>query len=603
MSENIVSPTTLRPDERTPLLQSSNDRAQHSSPDDNGFPSSSTSPTVSQTLRMSTEQKTLFNAAASPHDSSKRAAAGVDVDRFDGTTKLVRADGGILLIPNPTQDPRDSSSGLTLVTALGALIVYIKPEYEQAGVTDEQISSLLTYPNLLLGIGNLVSMPLAVAIGRRPVLLVSTIGVVVGAVLCATNTSFAGHLAARCIASLSAAQCEALVLLMVQDIYFLHQRSRVLQWLSSCQVVFNSSLVISCSYIANSAGWRAYYWMFVGLAALASILTFFFVPETSYERPIQSFIGLDGSALSSQIDLPSMVEADAPRTIDSTAATADDEETQPRSAAGGKFAYLTSKDRRTVDLERYPPRTLSSDMRIFVTRPNWASMVRTVREIVSVFWFPNVLWVAMFNGLFLAADISIQITYGTVLVSPPYNWAETSVSLIQLGQIVVALICVPIVGQAGDWAIRSFARKRGGIHEPEFRLLPFVPPVILGILLTGMYGFVITNPERYHWMAIAFTVDAYLYILLAASTIGTTYLIDSYPKRAGAILVVIPVTRGLVSFGISNGTVGYIANIGAANLFGVYAGVIALFGLMGCVLFWAGKSVRRFCAPWAADYE
>lgn len=200
----------------------------------------------------------------------------VSVDRFDGTTKLVREDGGILLIPNPTQDSRDplnlsswrkafimlilvlySSSGLTLVTALGALIVFIKPEYKLAGVTDAQISSLLTYPNLLLGVGNIISMPLAVAIGRRPVLLISTIGVVIGAVLCATNTSVAGHLIARFIASVSAAQCEALVLLIIQDIYFLHQRSRVLQWLSSCQVILNSSLVISCSYIANSAGWRA----------------------------------------------------------------------------------------------------------------------------------------------------------------------------------------------------------------------------------------------------------------------------------------------------------------------------------------------------------
>lgn len=174
-------------------------------------------------------------------------------------------------------------------------------------------------------------------------------------------------------------------------------------------------------------------------------------------------------------------------------------------------------------------------------------------------------------------------------------------SLIQIGQIAVALICVPIVGQAGDWAIRIFARNKGGYHEPEFRLLPLIPPVLLAILITGMYGFVITNPERYHWMAIAFTVDIYLYILLAASTIGSTYLIDAYPKRAGAVLVVIPVTMGLVSFGISNGIVDYIATIGAANLFGVYAGVIAIFGLLGCLLFWNGKAVRRFCAPWASD--
>ncbi|KAL5878148.1 hypothetical protein ACKVWC_007298 [Pyricularia oryzae] len=133
--------------------------------------------------------------------------------------------------------------------------------------------------------------------------------------------------------------------------------------------------------------------------------------------------------------------------------------------------------------------------------------------------------------------------------------------------------------------------------------LPFVPSVILGILLMGTYGFVTANPERCHWRAIAFTVDAYLYILLAASNIATMYLIDACPERVGANLVVIPVTRDLVSFGISNGTIGYIANIGIANLPGVYAGVIANFCLMGCVVFWMGKSVRRFDVPWATDYE
>ncbi|KAI7913207.1 hypothetical protein M0657_010116 [Pyricularia oryzae] len=129
--------------------------------------------------------------------------------------------------------------------------------------------------------------------------------------------------------------------------------------------------------------------------------------------------------------------------------------------------------------------------------------------------------------------------------------------------------------------------------------LPFVPSVILGILLMGTYGLVTANPERCHWRAIAFTVDAYLYILLAASNIATMYLIDACPERIGANLVVIPVTRDLVSFGISNGTVGYIANVDTANLSGVYAAVIVIFGLTGCVMFWTGKSARRFCAPWA----
>jgi len=110
---------------------------------------------------------------------------------------------------------------------------------------------------------------------------------------------------------------------------------------------------------------------------------------------------------------------------------------------------------------------------------------------------------------------------------------------------------------------------------------------------------VIQDPSKYHWFAIVFTVDAYLYVLLAASTAGTTYLLDAHPKRAGAVLVVIPVTRGLVSFGVSKQTVTYIQNIGARNVFGIYAAVVGVFAILGIGIYFKGKRLRHFCARWA----
>ncbi|KLU90384.1 hypothetical protein MAPG_09346 [Magnaporthiopsis poae ATCC 64411] len=589
-------------------------------------------PFLSSHARTSSAATMALETATSRTSDDANSLADVPANCFDGTTKLVVGDDSVLLIPSPSQDPRDpvnlsewrkaavtgililySMSGLTLVTALSALIVFIKPEYEAAGITESQISGLLTYPNLLLGVGNIISMPLATAVGRRPVMLGSTVLLVLSAILCATNQNFYWHLGARCLAALSAAQCEALVLLMLQDIYFLHQRARVLQWMSSIQVITNSSLVIACSYVAAALGWRAWYWIFVALSALACLLTIFFVPETAYDRPIESYIGAGSSYKSAQdcedADTKATTEVSQQQVLPGTPLASPTSATHMVSsidADAGKqtpglrqktthFATLTTRDERPLDLDRYPPRTLASDMRIFAKKPNWAAAVRTVREICSVFWFPNVLLVSAFNGLIMGADIAIQITYGTALVSPPYNWAPTSVSLIQLGQIAVALVAVPLVGTASDKGIKWLARRRGGVHEPERRLLTMILPLLLAVLLTGMYGFVLANPERYHWMAIAFTVDAYLYILLAASTAGTTYLIDAYPRRAGAILVILPVTRGLVSFGVSSGTVDYISQIGAPNVYGIYAGLIALFGLFGCVLYWKGKAVRRFC--------
>ncbi|KAL8409734.1 hypothetical protein RB594_007986 [Gaeumannomyces avenae] len=439
------------------------------------------------------------------------SANNAPVNCFDSTTKLVVGGNRILLIPSPSQDPRDpvnppgwckaavtgililySVSGLTIVIALGALIVFIKPEYEKAGITESQISGLLTYPNLLLGVGNIVSMPLAAAVGRRPVMLASTGLLVLSAILCATNQNFYWHLGARCLAALNAAQCEASVLLM---------------WLSSIQVILNSFLVIACSYVADAVGWRAWYWIFVALAGLACVLTVLFVPETAYDRPIESFLGAGSSYKSAEdCEDPNTTSQHVPGSplASPTSVThinpsaghgQQNPKPQPQTIAGqAHFATLATHDERPLDLDRYAPRTWTSNMRVF------------------------------------------------------------------LGQIAAALIAVPLVGTAGDAAVKWLARRRRGVHEPERRLLTMILPILLAVLLTGLYGFVLADPSRFYWMAIAFTVDAYLYILLAASTAGTT-------------------------FGVSNGIVNYIARIGAPNPHGIYAGLIAVFGLLGCVLY------------------
>jgi predicted MFS family arabinose efflux permease len=92
----------------------------------------------------------------------------------------------------------------------------MQEDYIASGVSPQQISNLFTYPGLFLGIGNIVSMPLAVSIGRRPVILISTVMLFVSCVICATNTGYHSHLTGRMIAAFSAAQCQALVLLIIQ---------------------------------------------------------------------------------------------------------------------------------------------------------------------------------------------------------------------------------------------------------------------------------------------------------------------------------------------------------------------------------------------------
>ncbi|KAF1951960.1 MFS general substrate transporter [Byssothecium circinans] len=518
---------------------------------------------------------------------------------FDGTANLTIGEGTIL-IPAPTADPRDplnlttvhkyiilgilivyAVSGLCLVTALGALIVFFLDDYEKEGITQAQISGLLTYPSLFLGVGNILSMPLAIAIGRRPVLLLSLLFLFISGILCATNQSFAWHLAARSVAAFSAAQCMALVLLIIQDIFFLHQRGRTFQLFSSFEVLLNSSLTIVSSYMAEAAGWRSWYWLFTAMSGVCFILAFFFIPETAYSRPVSAYMG-ETAPEYADIHHSNDVEQENYHAIHTPVV-------EP----------LTTLSERKLDTENFEPRTLKSDIRIFVVKPNFGRALDTWKQMCTIFFFPHVLWVSLMNGFYQGTDVCIQITYGTALVSPPYNWANTTVSLIQIGQIIVAILSIPIIGWFSDSLIQRKARQNKGIHEPEHRLPPLIAPLLVCILMTVIYGFALQDPEKYHWFALAFTVNIWLFLLLAASTVGTTYLLDAHPTRAAAIMVVIPVSRGLVSFGISYHTVDYISAIGAANTFGILSGIMGIFGLLGLVFYWKGKPVRHYFSRWA----
>nr|OQO20663.1 hypothetical protein B0A51_11022 [Rachicladosporium sp. CCFEE 5018] len=89
----------------------------------------------------------------------------------------------LMLVPQPSADPRDplnmpkwrkvlfvvllsifSSAGLSMVSGFGGLLGFYIPGYVEKGATYADITALMTYPSMFMGVGNLISMPLALAI-------------------------------------------------------------------------------------------------------------------------------------------------------------------------------------------------------------------------------------------------------------------------------------------------------------------------------------------------------------------------------------------------------------------------------------------------------
>lgn len=117
-----------------------------------------------------------------------------------------------------THIPQVSTIGLALVSGFGGLLGFYIPGYAAVGKGYADITHLMTYPTLFMGIGNLIGMPLGIAVGRRIVLLAATIIMILSAGLCAGATTYEWHLAGRIILGLSAGQSEALVPMITQVI-------------------------------------------------------------------------------------------------------------------------------------------------------------------------------------------------------------------------------------------------------------------------------------------------------------------------------------------------------------------------------------------------
>lgn len=86
-------------------------------------------------------------------------------------------------------------------------------------------------------------------------------------------------------------------------------------------------------------------------------------------------------------------------------------------------------------------------------------------------------------------------TYGSILGAPPYNWSPSVVSVANTGQIVVAVVALPLLGSGSDKIIKWFAKRNNGIHQPEYRLVPLIPPVIVGVISAVVYGEAAQHPE------------------------------------------------------------------------------------------------------------
>lgn len=288
----------------------------------------------------------------------------------------------------------------------------------------------------------------------------------------------------------------------------------------------------------------------------------------------------------------------APRAVPDYDEKAHSEQTD--ASASPRVQYTTA-NRPALDTVNYKPRTLWSDMSLFSAPVDWNEALVCLKHCAQLIWFPNVFLIILMNSWFLGVNIGMGTTYATALEAPPYNWAPKWAGVAQAGQIVVCFVMLPVLGFGSDKLIKRMAARNGGIHEPEVRLIPLGIPIVLGSTACILFGYAYDNPYKVHWFSILYSYAAQYFSFIAASVAGQTYLLDAYPTRAGAVLILVCACRGLISFGLSYSLTSTTDHMGHLGAYGMYAGVMAALGFGGLALYFFGRKLRLWTLQFVVD--
>ncbi|KAL2409304.1 putative MFS-type transporter [Exophiala dermatitidis] len=511
-------------------------------------------------------------------------------EHIEGNALLLDREGRIRRLPIPSHDPNDplnfrtwektavivcccwfSLLSLALAGGLGPFLSVFFEIYLPQGYDADHVTFLLTIPNLCIGLGNYIVLPLSLAFGRRPVFLASSVVLLVATIGSAVQNDYNSHLATRTIQGLATGASESLLPLMLTEVTFLHQRGRVfgLYWMA--QSIFSGILNLSGSYINSALGWRWYYWIFAIATGVGVVLNFFCAFETRFSRPATSVDGV-------------VIVTDE---FGVTHFLSDDEAQDRLDESGTRLAEPDAADtsaRRKTYLEKLRPWSQPHAQKL---RMIWMSWVRMVQCLTS----PAILYVVLIASITLGCVVDMSLTYDAVLQAK--GWEPKDIGLINLGSVVGAVIGAIYSTLVGDRFVIWMAKRNHGIHKPEHRLIVLVMPALLGMAMLLVYGFTSSRHHASWWgpvLAYTFYSAAWVSVLI----VSTTFASEAAPKHPGPALVMVVGTKNIVSFGFTYGLTPLVNKGGYSYAFGVLAGVFGACFILGAPVYVLNPKWRAY---------
>ncbi|RKU48547.1 hypothetical protein DL546_007440 [Coniochaeta pulveracea] len=218
-------------------------------------------------------------------------------------SELRTSDTGIILIPQPSDDPRDplnwtfaKKARIVAVLFLAMFVGFSAPFCGQLNLAQQaalyhktvvQITYFNSAASAGLATGGYLWWPLSNKFGRTSVIFWTLFGVLaaqIWAPMMTKHDQYAPYLVSRYFAAFFGVTVSVLGPKYLVDMFFLHQRGRAFTVLHLALNFGASAGPTFAGFVAAKAYWPVEYWWSVALCAFTIIVVFFFLEATYYDR-------------------------------------------------------------------------------------------------------------------------------------------------------------------------------------------------------------------------------------------------------------------------------------------------------------------------------
>jgi MFS family permease len=508
-----------------------------------------------------------------------------DVAHSEAATGNLRHGTGrnahIVLTPQPSNDPNDPLNwsqmrklGIMLITGWGTILyasvfgpllnASLLVIAEDLRVTITDITLLSGYQVLVVGCTAPFVSAFSRKYGKRSLFVISSLFAFVGNIVGSTSTNYSQLLAARIIQGFAVSTYESLLLVVIGDLYFVHERGICFSIVSFLLAAVSNLSSVVCGPITTNLGWKYLFHIFVAMSGFHVLLQIFFVPETTYRRD-------------HRYDIDELITND----FDELAELEHGQE----KANGAQVERVVTGP--AIPLKK----TFWQNMKLFDGTYSDEGLFQLIISPFAICMNLAVAYIILLQAWFVGLYVGIAFVLAQIFGPPPYLMNPSSIGYLSLGPFVGGLVAMFFFGAISDPIIRFMAKRNNGVYEPEYRLLMGVFSFAAGAGLFG-YGYVTQN---YGSPYVAATLHGIVIFGVMAQVISTSaYALDAYRDMNNEIFIMGMLVKNFLLYAFTYFINDWMAKVGPQHVFFIFGGTA--FGvLLGVpVLYVFGKKYRSF---------